>query len=124
MSRTAVLDATGEPTRRFRKSPDSPELTDAYDDIGMHVYYDDSETVVFVEAGQAQNVKLLFDGMSLLDTPVTEVISEISKLGSYLEKEDGHSFVFGELGISLWRSDPGREYFEAVGVARSSYFNV
>jgi hypothetical protein len=40
----------GEPTRQFRKYPGSPKLTDAYEALGVHVYYDDADCVDFVES--------------------------------------------------------------------------
>ncbi|MGX0891887.1 hypothetical protein AB7M22_003895 [Pseudomonas sp. ADAK2 TE3594] len=49
LSRAEVRSILGGGFEEFLKGPDSVVPTDAYDDFGLHVYYDESYRVVGVE---------------------------------------------------------------------------
>ncbi len=121
--RSEVLFAAGSPDNRFRKTQDSLTLTDVYDSLGVHVYYTMLDTVEFLEAFAVEGVRHLVSGSSGFTTKADQVISALSSQGHIFSQDEGYTFIFHELGVTLWRSDVDDPFFEAIGVARPGYFD-
>jgi hypothetical protein len=117
-----VRAALGEPTNRFRKTPESPRLTDAYDPLGVHVYYDGADCVECVESFAVEGTVHLLDGLPVFDTPATKLIAAVWKKAAVRSEERGTSFVAPTLGLAFWRSDEEATTFETVLVASPAYF--
>lgn len=117
-----VRGMLGQPTKQFRKALGSPKLTDAYEALGVHVYYDDADRVEFVESFAVEGVVHLLEGLSVFDTSVTTLMAVVSKKGAVRSEEDGTSLVIPTLGLSFWRADKVATRFDAVGVAAPGYF--
>ncbi len=117
MSLDEVRSAVGEPTGRFRKTSDSPRLTDVYDGLGIHVYYDDSDSVEFIESFPVDGIRHVLYGMPVFELTAEQIAANLSAKGLSGTAEDGSWFVYSSLGLSLWRSHESREHFEAVAVA-------
>lgn len=117
-----VRGTLGEPTMRFRKTPDSPRLTDAYVPLGVHVYYDGADCVEYVESFAVGGVVHLLDGIPVFDTPATTLIATVSKKTAVRTEERGTAFVALSLGLAFWRSNEEATRFDSVGVASPAYF--
>jgi|SRR6185437_909983 len=117
-----VRGTLGEPTKRFRKTPNSPQLTDAYAQLGVHVYYDDADCVEFVESFAMEGVVHLLDGLSVFKTPVATIVESVSKKAAVRSEEGGTSFVVPTLGLAFWRADGEATTFDSVAVAAPGYF--
>jgi hypothetical protein len=117
-----VRGQLGEPTKRFRKTPDSPRLTDAYVQLGVHVYYDGADCVEYMESFAVDGIVHLLDGLPVFDTPVTTLIAAVSKKAAVRSEERGTAFVAPSLGLAFWRSDEEATTFDSVSVASPAYF--
>ena len=123
MRRSEVLSAIGDPSSRFTKTPESAALTDSYDDLGIHVFYTESETVEFIETWSHPNVRHLVSGLDGFATAADQLISVLGTQGHECVNDRGYSYTFSQPGVSFWRSDPDETYFESIGVARPQYFD-
>ena len=122
MSIADVRGTMGEPTKQFRKAPNSKTLTDAYDQLGMHVYYDIADCVEFVEAFAVKGVEHLLDGYAVFETPAAAIMAFVSKKGAVRSEEGGTSLVAPTLGLAFWRADEEATTFDSVAVASPGYF--
>ena len=52
-TRAEVREVLAVPVEAFQKTPTSDALTDAFDDLGIHVYYDSADRCEAVELGGA-----------------------------------------------------------------------
>jgi hypothetical protein len=112
----------GEPTKQFRKSLDSLMLTDVYEPLGVHAYYDGAGCVEFVESFRVEGAIHLLDGLSVFDTSVATLVAAVSKRGWVCSEESGTILVAPTLGLSFWRADREAARFDAVAVAAPGYF--
>jgi hypothetical protein len=117
-----VRGTLGEPTKRFRKTPRSLRLTDAYTLLGVHVYYDGAGCVEFVESFAVEGVEHVLDGLSVFDTPATTLMAAVSKKAAVRSEEGGTTLVAPTLGLSFWRADAEATTFDTVAVAAPAYF--
>jgi hypothetical protein len=117
-----VRSMLGEPTKQFHKSPGSIKLTDVYEPLGVHIYYDDADCVEFVESFRVEGVIHLLDGLSVFDTSVATLMAAVSKMGWVCSEENGTILAAPILGLSFWRADRGATRFDAVAVAAPEYF--
>jgi hypothetical protein len=117
-----IRGTMGEPTKRFRKTADSLRLTDAYAQLGVHVYYDDADCVEFVESFAVEGVIHLLDGLSVFETPAVTIVASVSKRAAVHSEEGGASLVVPTLGLAFWRADGEATTFDSVAVAAPRYF--
>ncbi len=117
-----VRATIGEPTKQFRKTLDSPRLTDAYVALGVHVYYNGAICVEAVESFAVEGVVHVVDGLPVFDTPATTIIAAVSKKAAVRSEERGTSFVVPTMGLSFWRADEEAATFDTVLVASPAYF--
>ena len=122
MQRDEVHAVLGQPNSRFKKTPMSVSLTDIHEDVGIHVYYTETDAVEFVETSSHPNIRHLVSGLDGFATPADQLISALSRQGHRYRDDHGYSFTFSQHGITFWRSDPNETYFESIGVARPDYF--
>ncbi|MSU78669.1 MAG: hypothetical protein EXS16_11320 [Gemmataceae bacterium] len=111
----------------FRKSQKSRHETDAFDTLGMHIYYTGDEPVVgFVELWDEEDSSFLFDGHDVFRTEASKLVGILSARSDY--NNDQGSIVFPKLQVALYRShpfDPDVEEFdawEAFSVGPTGYF--
>jgi hypothetical protein len=126
MTPEQVHEKLGEPERTTMKEAESPEFpTDAYDDLGIYVYYGKSgrcEGVDFFEDGSASPT---FQGQALIGRPFGELKSWLQSLKTDVQHYDC-GLIFLKFGINLYSQyyylphrDPGC-LVEVVGVSTSS----
>ena len=120
--RSEVHQSAGPPDSQFRKTGQSPTLTDVYASLGVHVYYTKLETVEFLETFAVEGVRHIVSGLCGFTVEVDRLISALSSQGHVYSQDEGFSFTFPDIGVTLWRSDIDAEYFETIGVAHTEYF--
>jgi hypothetical protein len=101
---------------------------------GFMVDFDDKGRVEFIELACSEMFKATFHGICLHEVPAKEALDFLCRFDKYDESDPelGHSYVFLDLQMSLWRGtrpapdqhpdDPDGRYFEAVGIAVDGYF--
>lgn len=102
------------PFQTFLKCSDSKTETDAFDNVGLHLYYDESYCLEFIEAFKPTDIT--FRGVRFLGRWKPCVIRDMKRLG-FSPVGDLH---FLEAGIALtveWRWP-----IEAVAVYRNGYY--
>jgi hypothetical protein len=73
-TRAEVRETLQVPVETFQKTPSSEALTDAFDDLGIHVYYDSADRCEAVELGGAHAAPS-FEHRMLLRMPREEARS-------------------------------------------------
>jgi hypothetical protein len=122
MSREEVRAAIGVPARSFSKTPESPALSDAFDDEGVHVHYRNDGRCEAVEI--AAPCRPLYRGRELIGKPYAPVRDWLRTLDESLE-EDDTGLTSHALCLGLYASNP-REFpedpVEAVIVFEEGYY--
>ncbi len=113
----------GEPKERFQKTEQSVSLTDSYENLGLHVYYDENGSVEFIESFPVDGIRHFLYDISVFEVPAKDVVAKLASKGHGTSREGGSSLVYVSLGLSLWRSHSSNERFETVAVGKSAYFN-
>lgn len=101
----------------FRKDIGENE-TDAFDELGLHIYYDIEDRVEFIEAFDPALVT--FRGVLFLGRSIDEVASAMSALG-YSAIQTDVGLKYETVGIALTAPSG---VIEGVGVFRRGYYNV
>ncbi len=100
----------------FVKWRESNEV-DSYDELGFHLYYDESDRLEFIEAFEPCDP--IFDGVRLLDHNLGAVLGRLGELGhSYRCHDKGYDFE--GLGFVLYVP---LESIEAVSIYRRGYYD-
>lgn len=116
-SRNSVRSKLNSDYRVFKKTPGEND-TDAYDSLGIHVYYDDEDKVEFVEAFSPAEVE--FEGIVLIGRNVDEVAADLGDRG-YDAEQDEVGYNYDELGFGLTIND---QEIEGVGFFRKGYYEA
>jgi hypothetical protein len=121
MSREEVKRALGGEPRVFKKSPLSDALTDAFDESGVHIYYNADDGCCAVEL--ATPASPVLNGQALLGRPFSELRAMFEELDPAL-KSDGAGLTSPLFGVSLYapfaRKEP-EEPVEAVLAFEEGY---
>ena len=121
-TRSEVHRSAGPPDSQFRKTNQSPTLSDVYASLGIHVYYTKLETVEYLETFAVEGVRHIVSGLGGFTVEADRLISALSSQGHAYSQDEGFAFTFPEIGVTLWRSDAEARCFETIGVARAEYF--
>lgn len=115
MTRDQSRAALGRSFEEFFKISDSTVPTDAYDDLGVHVYFDEGYRVIGVEFLKWSN--LSWRGQRLSGADVLEVQQHMVAQGEVLNFNNSGFDVSG-LGLRVYAPDIGEEdaVIEAVYV--------
>lgn len=101
MSRQDTREVLHEDWHSFLKGPNAIIFTDAYDTLGLHLYFDDSEHLECIEAFSPSRV--VYDGVQLIDRDSHDVSQELTNLGCICRSDDG---IFCDAqGFSLYAPD-------------------
>jgi len=90
----------------FFKSADSTVPTDAYDDLGVHVYYDEKYSVIGVEFLRWSDFS--WRGQRFSGADVLEVQQFLIAQGEALDFNNS-GFYVNELGLRVYAPDIGEE---------------
>lgn len=77
MTRTEVRETLAEIPETFIRDPDDPSPADAFQDLGIHIFYDAEDRCAAVEFWRAQPT---FRGHALLYERLTQVVSWLQKM--------------------------------------------
>jgi hypothetical protein len=122
MSRATIRAVLGNHTS-FKKTASAKMETDAFDDAGVHVYYDDSDCAEAFEMFLPAHPTL--HGRSLLGNPYGTVRAWASTLDPQLTDNDA-GFDSKALGISVYAPDATvapDEPVESVLIFRKGYLD-
>lgn len=134
MSREEVQAAMGEEPYRFKKLFWSSNLTEAYHKGAFQVFFDEADKVEFIElSSPGASFAVEYKGVNVFQTRADDLIAFISRdVGCDPQQpEPGYTFVFSQIGLSLWRelvpendSDPEGQYFNTVGIGTQHYIKT
>ncbi len=115
-SRAEIRTLLGDGFKTFAKQPASLAVTDAYENLGLHLYYDSAERLEFIEAFEP--IDPIYSGIHLLGSDRTLVLHELQKIGHMHRFDDG-GYFYDELGFALYAPI---EPIEAVSLFRPGYY--
>lgn len=116
MSRVEIRSTLGGGFEEFLKGPDSVVPTDAYDDFGVHIYYDEHYRVIGAEFLKWSN--FFWKGQRLAGEDLQSVQRFFESEGEVLIFNSS-GFYVNSLGLRLYAPDIGEEdaIVEAVYVS-------
>jgi hypothetical protein len=88
--------------KEFRKTPSAPNSTDAYAELGLHLYYDAADRLEFIEAFKPSEPR--FQSVKLLG-PREAVVQRLLEAGVQSTRQDSDGYFFDERICPLqpWR---------------------
>ena len=123
MKRERIRSLLGKFTS-FMKAPTDKIPTDAFDDDGIHIYYQKPDKCEAIELFQPASPT--FRGRRLIGRPYKEVKHWIVTIDPNL-REDGAGFVSETLGFGVYSSSAVKEPenpIESVIVFRRGYYGI
>ncbi|HYO62032.1 MAG TPA: hypothetical protein VER08_00090 [Pyrinomonadaceae bacterium] len=111
MTREEVRLAVGPPVRPFMKTPDDELPTDAFDDLGVHVYYKKPGVCEAVEMGSP--AEPTFRGQVLIGRPYSELRRWFESLDESVETDDTGLLSY-KYGVGLYAPAAEEEPDEPV----------
>jgi hypothetical protein len=123
MDSNAVRNILGGTVRSFRKTADAKAPTDAFDEYGMHVYYDDAGRCEAVEVASPGTP--ILHGQPLIGRPFEELRHMLEQIDPKAEVDDA-GLTAPSLGIGVFApfaSDSPGEPVEGVIVFKEGYYN-
>jgi hypothetical protein len=115
MTRGEVASALNEAPQQFAKGF-SPNIVEAYNDSGVHAYYDADERLEFIEAFSPCQPS--YGDVDLLRADAAATVSELSALGLAMRDDGEGGIWFEDHGFALYA--PGGRT-EGVSVFRRGY---
>ena len=107
MTRTTVRSVLGRDFIEFRKTEFSENTTDAYDEIGVHIYYASDELVKGVELFPSSST-LIYKSLQVFCYKCTDICVLLNELGvCYLEQDSDLIVIDGQ--IRLYVPDKRRD---------------
>ena len=111
-SRGEVREALSEAPHEFVKGA-GPDVAEAYEEAGLHAYYDSAGRLDFIEAFQPCSP--VFAGVELLGPDVSFVVARLRELG-LVEREDGEGGIwFEDQGFALYAPSEASEGVSVFG---------
>lgn len=107
----------GSNLETFYKSPSSNVPTDAFNDLGLHLYYTENGELEFVEAFEPCTPA--FKDIVLLRDDASDVAAELSSLGHQAVQDDA-GYGFPDLGFGLYAP---LGHVEGVSVYPKGYYD-
>lgn len=108
-----TLDYDHDP---FNKTANG-NLVDAYDNLGIHLHYDDADKLEFVEMFEPAEV--VYGGVALLAAPFSKIKAEFARMGIMGEATDV-GYLFLAIGVAFVLEDGG---IDSVSASRAGYFD-
>jgi hypothetical protein len=99
MAREETHNLLGNEFKPFFKSPNAKIATDAYNDLGLHLYFDQDDRLEFVEAWGSAIIT--FNGIDFLGRTPKEVNADMRAMGHIPQREDD-GLQYDSAGIGLW----------------------
>lgn len=123
MTPTQVRKVLGVPYTSFRKGPYAQYPTDAFDSLGIHVYYKQVGTCEAVEFSRAGTV--IWQAESLLEKTPANLFSLLAHEDPEID-ENPDGFASHKLGIAAYvpgyKKDPRKARVEGILVFEEGYY--
>jgi hypothetical protein len=116
MTRSQVRSLLGGKVTTFRKGPYASTDTDAYDELGLHLHYDNGDRLECIEAWGS--CPIYYKQASLLNAGTQEALERLAGLGLSSRYDDGYFLDDG--GFALYAPD---DVVKAVTVYRREYYD-
>ena len=117
LSRSKVRESLGPGFKSFRKTRLDETLTDAYSELGLHLYYDKTDSLEFIEAFRP--CMPIFRGIELLGLR-EPVVDALQGAGVGLTRRESDADFFDDFGFVLY--SPSDEV-EGVSVFKRGYYD-
>jgi hypothetical protein len=117
MSRTQVRVLLGRDFVSFKKTADAVTETDAYSDLGLHLYYDSDDRLEVMEFWGSNEIEI--KGVPLLNGATQDVLSSLKAAGVTCQFDDGYICNGGSFALS---EEDG--VINAVTLYKSGYLDV
>ncbi|MEN8694143.1 MAG: hypothetical protein ABF334_05005 [Akkermansiaceae bacterium] len=114
--RSKVRQTLGSGFSSFKKTPFSETETDAYDNLGIHLFYNKDDRLEFIEAFPPAQVH--FKGIEFINQNIDAVIGEMKQFCSDYRFEEP-SYFFDDYGLVLNEED-GK--IEGVSLFSKGYY--
>jgi hypothetical protein len=110
----------GEKFISFKKTPSSTNLTDAYNSLSIHLYYDDNDQLKFVEAPAKDCGKIFVHDTLISGLNLEGLVAALTPFGpAAFRTSDG--CLFPSAGVSVWSADG--ENVETIAAASRAEFD-
>jgi hypothetical protein len=100
----------------FRQGPYAISDTDAYEELGLHLYYDSDDLLRCIMAFGAGPIH--YESIMLLKRPLEEVVEDLARLG-LSPRYDDEGYWFHDVGFVVYSPE---STVEAVTVYRRGYY--
>lgn len=118
MLREQVRSALAVPVEIFRRAPEDT-VADVFKSVWAFAYYDVNGGLEAVEF--ASPAKVTFNELDILNTPVTQLLGEVSRADPDLERE-GVGFTSRSFGFGVWSEEEGDRPPQSVIVFVPGYY--
>lgn len=118
-----IRSLLGEPSATFLKTPSSVHPTDAFDALGIHVFYDADGKSEAIE--MAKPARPILDGFELLKLPYPELLELLTRLDPSTRMDAGDALCPG-IGISLYapvKDEEPHQPVEAILIFQEGYLD-
>ncbi len=123
MDRAEIRSVLGGPVRSFKKTPDARAPTDAFDEHGIHVYYDNAGRAEAIEV--ASPASPILQGRSLIGKPFKEIRHWLEQLDPKVQVDEA-GLTAPSLGIGVYAPSAigsPDEPVEGVIVFKKGYYD-
>ena len=115
-NRDDVRSQLGPDYVAFKKTPGASRLTDAYNRLGLHLYYDEADRLNFIEAFPPSHPTI--DEVNLLGGNARSLLQKMEQRG-HAGRVEGDSWFFDDIGVALYA--PGGSV-EGVSIYPPDYY--
>ena len=132
MIREAVHQSMLFPPHSHLKTPHSQHETDAFHGSAFQVFYTgESPTVEYIELSGSGELRAMFGGQSVFETPVDELVAILGRQFTQQNDDDATpcDVFFPDLQMSLWRpyapespEDEDGRCFATIGIGVAGYY--
>jgi hypothetical protein len=124
MARSEIRQIVRHPVKSFLKGPDDTIPTDAFTEVGIHVYYKKGDICEAVEMSLAADPT--FTGQRLIERPFDELLRWLQTMDESLEVDDAGltSFKFGFGLYAPSHTESPSDSVEAVIVFEKGYYDT
>ena len=122
-TRKEVRQALDSSVDEFMKTKEASAPTDAFDELGIHVFYDQKDCCEAVELFEESNA--IFNNVSLFSMTVKEALTWLNQLDGELELDEV-SAISQRLGLSLYAAEGlenNEDHLDSVLVFREGYYD-
>jgi hypothetical protein len=129
MRRAEVRAAMRLLVEKFHKGGEA-SLVDAYLDSCLQVFYDQADTVEYIELSGNGSVTAIYNDLDVFASSAEQVVQHIGQHAAFdtSAPELGFSYIFPDLDLSVWRphlpeDGADGQYFATIGIGKPGYYS-